>query len=330
MSELENTSFSQLGRPATDDHSVWRAYWQQLGQDWRTEPEISEERQKYLIERRAIGPDVEQGIYPYKDIHLSRADVEWLLATHESGRGPVDWSDVSQREREGLDLRGADLRGEDLRRLPLARLRAGLDWMERHDMTPERLNKAAACFAGADMRRVHMEGATLCRANLEKATLYYVHLERANCVEADFRDATLYNAYFDGADVSEAHFEGAYLFRAQLYDADMRGAFVNAATNLEGIALGKGKEGCALLADVHWSDTNLAVIDWRSLKTLGDERQASRSIDPAIRLDKYRSAVRANRQLAVALRAQGLDEDAARFSYRGQKLERITMRLQHH
>src|SRR5258708_29345548 len=39
---------------------------------------------------------------------LSRADVEWLLATHENGRGPVDWSDGSQRGREELDVHGAD------------------------------------------------------------------------------------------------------------------------------------------------------------------------------------------------------------------------------
>ena len=42
-------------------------------------------------------------------VKLNRADVEWLLATHENGRGPVIWSDETQRERIGLDLRGADL-----------------------------------------------------------------------------------------------------------------------------------------------------------------------------------------------------------------------------
>src|SRR5260370_10105651 len=113
-------------RPTNEDREAWKAYWQARGQLWRTEPEIDGERQKYLAERRSIVPDIEKGIYPFKDIKLSRADVEWLLATHENRRGPVDWSDESQREREGLDLRGADLRKVDLNHLPLARIRAGL------------------------------------------------------------------------------------------------------------------------------------------------------------------------------------------------------------
>jgi len=46
------------------------------------------------------------------------------------------------------------------------------------------------------------------------------------------------------------------------------------------------------------------------------------------RLEEYEAAVRANRQLAVALRAQGLDEEAARFAYRAQLLQRIVLRRQ--
>lgn len=105
-------------RPTSDDPQAWKAYWHAQGQSWRTEPEIDEERQKYLAERRASIADIEKGIYPFKDVEpkLTRADIEWLLATHENGRGPVDWSDEGQREREGLDLRGADLRKMNLGR----------------------------------------------------------------------------------------------------------------------------------------------------------------------------------------------------------------------
>jgi len=113
-------------RPADDNRQAWKAYWKDQGQPWRTEPEINIERQKYLAERRSITPDIKQGIYPFKDIKLSRSDIEWLLATHENGQGPVYWSDERQREREGLDLRGADLCHLDLHHLPLARLRACL------------------------------------------------------------------------------------------------------------------------------------------------------------------------------------------------------------
>jgi hypothetical protein len=46
------------------------------------------------------------------------------------------------------------------------------------------------------------------------------------------------------------------------------------------------------------------------------------------RLELYRAAVRANRQLATALRDQGLNEDADRFGYRAQVLQRRVLRRQ--
>ena len=71
-------------RPANDDTEPWKAYWQAQGQPWRTEPEIDLERKHYLAERRNIKPDIKQGIYPFKDIKLSRADVEWLFVNVKS------------------------------------------------------------------------------------------------------------------------------------------------------------------------------------------------------------------------------------------------------
>src|SRR4051794_30444780 len=76
----------------------WREYWQAKGFPWeRTEPEIDTKRQEELSKHRALTPNIQQGIYPFRGMKLSRADVEWLLATHEDGRGPVIWSDESQR-----------------------------------------------------------------------------------------------------------------------------------------------------------------------------------------------------------------------------------------
>src|SRR5437588_2390151 len=119
MSEQDGKQVATPQRPTTNDPKAWKVYWEAQGQPWRTEPEIDADRQKYLAERRAIVPDIEKGLYPFKDIKLSRADVEWLLATHENGRGPVDWSNEQQRSRIGLDLRGANLCQENLNRLPL-------------------------------------------------------------------------------------------------------------------------------------------------------------------------------------------------------------------
>ena len=126
-------------RPTTDDTDAWKAYWQAQGMPWRTEPEIDEDRQQFLAERRSVPADIWEGIYPFRDEHgpiqLTRADLEWLLATNESEgvRGPVDWRDALHTTRQGPDIRGADLQGLDLRGLPLSRLRASLeyrDWIQ--------------------------------------------------------------------------------------------------------------------------------------------------------------------------------------------------------
>jgi hypothetical protein len=92
MSEQDGILAFTLQRPTTDDRQAWKAFWKAQGQPWRIESEIDTERQQYLTEFRSIKPDWERGIYPFKDIKLNRADIEWLLATHENGRGPIDWS----------------------------------------------------------------------------------------------------------------------------------------------------------------------------------------------------------------------------------------------
>jgi Pentapeptide repeats (8 copies) len=195
LSEQDRLSASLPARPAPDDRSAWRAYWQQLGQPWRTEPEIDEERQKYLAERRAIVPDIENGIYPFKEMQLSRADVEWLLATHENGCGSVDWSSEKQWKYDGLDLRGADLRKAKLHDLPLARLRAGLTIEEWLQATIEQRDKA----------EVYLEGADLSRANIKEANLLGAHLERANLFEAHLENAILRRTHMEGTNLLGAH-----------------------------------------------------------------------------------------------------------------------------
>src|SRR6266571_4997255 len=154
-------------RPTDNETEAWKTYWKAQGLPWRTEPEIDAERQKYLAERRCIVPDIENGIYPFKDIKLSRADIEWLLATHENGRGPVDRTEENQRTRNGLDMRGANLSQLHLSNLPLTRLQGGLNEDERMFATVEMCNMAA----------VHLEGTNLQNTHLERANLYRAHLE---------------------------------------------------------------------------------------------------------------------------------------------------------
>jgi uncharacterized protein YjbI with pentapeptide repeats len=425
------------GSPATDDRTAWRAWWRAQGQSWRIEPEIAPARQTLLAERRSVAPDVRANAYPFARMSLTRADVEWLLATHENGRGPVTWDDPTQRERTGLDLRGADLQGVNLRGLPLARLLGGLAGataeqiaaaavhLERSDLREAQLQGAdlrgarldfaraegarlelAQCVRAEmkqiDLRHAHLEGASLREAFMEKANLYEAHLEGATLSGTRLKAASLSNAHAEGASIGGArlenaflrntHLEGARLFgarldRASLIGAHLEGAmlrrvhlegaslasaslggkrmapddlsrirqwapdfpevlrpadlqrtFYDTASVLDNVVLGDRQHGYAELADAHWGDANLAVVRWtdgRAAITLGDEREAHQHTTPegkaktrAERLADLERAVRANRQLAVALQAQGLNEDAGRFAYRAQVLQARVLRRQ--
>src|SRR5262249_26337878 len=77
---------------------------------WQQMPEIPLERQRDLIELLQAPSDLERGTYPFKEVHLQRADLEWLIK--------YKGSTMTDRTK-GLDLRGVDLRNEQLDNLPL-------------------------------------------------------------------------------------------------------------------------------------------------------------------------------------------------------------------
>ncbi len=209
-----------LQQPAKDDKEAWRAYWKANGQSWRAEPEIDVERQLYLERSCNIEPDEKEGIYPFRGVKLNRADVEWLLASHENGRGPVDWSDESQREREGLDLRGADLRHEDLSALPLAKLLGGISWIVEEDWTEEQQIMAAVLLEGTNLRWAHLEGANLNRAQLKGVNLNHAQLESATLCFAQVEDTKVQQAQLKRADIRFAQLKGVYLQGAKLIEAN--------------------------------------------------------------------------------------------------------------
>jgi hypothetical protein len=297
-----------LPRPAPGDRENWKAYWEAQGHPWRTEPEIDEERQTFLAKRRAIRPDTGQGVYPFKDIPLSRADVEWLLANHAGGHW-IDESLLVTRDYSwpemGPDLRGANLRGADLHRLPLMRLFGGLrtaDWLGHADAQ----RQAAAI-------------------QLTEAQLYSTHLEQARLRGANLEWANLRGAHLQGARLTEAHLEGAILTEV----------FFDAATNLDQVTFADGKQAAAFLLDVHWGGVNLSAVKWSSVIMSGEEQLARQrhnrdgNKSKTTRLIEYGQAIRANRQLATVLREQGLNEVADYFAYRAQLGQRTVMWHQH-
>ena len=296
--------------PSTNDYEAWKQHWRKLGQSWRVEPEINEERKTYLENRRLVKANIRQSIFPF-NIKLSRADIEWLLVTHEDGRGPVDWKEVNQRERKGLDLRGADLREVDLSNLPLARMIGGLDDDEFKTATRQQFTAA----------KIHLEKAYLSGTHLEGSILYGAYLNQANLREA----------HLEKADLKWAHLERAILTKAFLEGTDLRNIYFDSVTNLDGIILGNKEYGFVMLANVHWGDANISVVDWEQVKIVGDEHialQSSKQIGKKKQAvySKYEDAIRANRQLALILQRQGLNEEAAYFIYRALKLQRKVKR----
>jgi uncharacterized protein YjbI with pentapeptide repeats len=391
MGEQANKLPSRPLRPGTVDSGAWRNYWDALKYTQCEELSIDANRQAELESYRSIDPNIEQAIYPFKNVRLSRADIRWLLATQENRyeSGEASNENAQGFRGRGLDLRGADLRQVDLRGLSLRGVYGGLIWRDWMDATPAQREAAAVHLEGANLYGTHVEGAILNSAHLEGAYLSEVHLrgselngaflegvdfwrahledtflskahlEGANFYKAHLEGAYLYEAHLDGASLYAAHLEGADLTKAHLEGkevavedlerihkwneglpkilppADLRRTFFDTSTNLEAITIGNRSYGFISLADALWSNVNLAVVKWSEMKMLGDERQAKEDQtteggkkDKKKQLEGYENAVRANRQLAVALQTQGLNEDAARFAYRAQKLQRTVARRQ--
>src|SRR5258708_7380112 len=153
-----------------------------------------------------------QHVYSFSDIEpkLTRADIEWLLATHENGRGFVDWRDFYQRNREGLDLRGADLRDEDLQMLPLARM-CGNNPGPIFFGNEQQQESAKVHLEDARLKHAHLEGAILNKANLKHADLRGAHLEEANLFGAHLENANLNGAHLEGVNLRDAYLDGANL-----------------------------------------------------------------------------------------------------------------------
>lgn len=324
MSEQQpvQASTTTQPRPTSGDYTEWKDYWRTAhNQQWRTEPEIDAERQHYLAARRAIKPSIEKLIYPFKDIQLSRADIEWLLATHESAgiRGPVDWGDPAQRGRDGLDIRGANLRGADLSSLPLARTKWGLTFDDVLLVGTLYANEGLTIKALLSHRFVvqaaaHAEEVNFLRSNLSGASLTSCHLERALLI-----NVTLDEAALDGANLS-----GAALVGTQF----------GQSASMEGIVLSDDTGASAQVYGVNWGTADLSVVDWTRLKRIGDETVARQPANGPIlkpkdkRLEEFGHAAVANRQLATALRAHGLNEYSDHFAYRAQLCQRQVLRRQ--
>ena len=237
----------------------------------------------------------------------------------------------------GVDLSRADLHGVTLSLATLVKADLRYAKLSGVDLQGADLREATLRYAdlrGANLQGADLSGADLTGANLQDAHLFRVHLSGANLVQANLNGTNLQNAILTDADLSSAT-----LVRADLREADLRRVFFDRRTDLSNVVLSDEVGVSSSVVDIHWDDVNLAVVNWELVKKLGDEYQANESDikDPnfsqeflrELVLDGYQAAVRANRQLAVVLRDQGLNEEADHFAYRAQLLQRKVLWREH-
>lgn len=197
----------------------------------------------------------------------------------------------------GCQLQGAECRGAVLRKAQLDR---------------------------ANLRDAKLQGADISEAQLHDATLTGAEMARAICIDTKFSHATMIHTNLQGANLQRASLEHADLTGAVLSNATLSRAVLGGFTRLDEVSLDD-----AFLADVAWEGADLAVVRWDKLKSIGEERTAglirlSSSVGEqrTIRVQTLEAAVRAYRQLAVALQDQGINEPAHRYSYKALRLQR--------
>ena len=356
--------------------------------------------------RKSSGLDVRGADLSGVDLsHLPLVRLRAGLSLEEGRHATVEQSRQAAANLAKADLSYAQLQGSQLGWAALDEAVLVEAHLEGADLGKASLKHAILAgthLEGADLTKAQMEGSTLLEAHLEGAFLQGASLEGANLFEAHLEGAWLGGAHLEGATLQGTHCEGKALGRDErerlrawmphfpeiLPAADLRGVFLNTRTNLGDIHAGNDQYGYVALADVHWGDVNLTVVDWTGLKRLGDETlarpltveedgaqtgerglpaSAERAVDRLLRAqevsdvvvsyvirsptlmkqfrarlareaqaqpetqqqrerERLQAAVRANRQLAVVLRAQGLNEAADRFAYRAQVLRRRVLR----
>lgn len=212
---------------------------------------ISKERQRELIELYKCEPNAIAGIYPLSGIHITRSDLEWMLANlgsvilratneivvsapatielHEPGMGMTlrsllgsshdddgyhsySWLENNEQRTRSLDLRGADISGEDLTGLNLSNVCAGI-WEVISDSSLQWDEELIQKAA------VSFQGSIVSNVNLDGAVL----------VGADFRRVRGVGTSFTAADARYVNFEAAHLMEANFSWANLSGSNITAA-----------------------------------------------------------------------------------------------------
>jgi hypothetical protein len=252
--------------------------------------------------RAAYEANVASGRPPYAGVPIrTRGELAWILA--EQG-----WSGEHDAYtfKYVLAPRGESSTAADLRQANLSHAVLGAVLLRRADLT-------GANLVFADLRGAHLADARLVHADMGRVDLAGAELNYADLTDAHLREAAL-----RGANLQYATLAGARLHKADLRAAILHGARLDVATILSDVTF----DAETWLGDVIWDGAALTRIEWSSAPRLGDESAIGRASNHRAQQTARRAAVRAYQQLALELLGQGLAEDAGRYAYRGQVLQR--------
>jgi uncharacterized protein YjbI with pentapeptide repeats len=284
-----------------------------IGDTWGDD--ISEERKEELVAFIAAwDAETDHGDRrgPFDKAKLTGADVFYLAACN------LDEATFTSSDDAYADLTAA---------------RTALRNHRSHPFLFVALNLAGANLKLAQLTEAflygaHLEGVNLVGANLERANLGSVRLEGADLSSAQLQGSDLFQAHLQNASLNAAQLEHASLVAAQLSDANLDLAQLTSAGLFMAQLQGAKLTGISL-DQIVLDNTNLTVVSWEGVAPLGDEKRARAATDVDgkpknrdHRIRDYEAAVRANRLLATALRAQGLAEEADVFAYRAQLMQR--------
>jgi uncharacterized protein YjbI with pentapeptide repeats len=225
---------------------------------------------------------------------------------------------------------------------------------KRQERLDTLITDAAAFLEATDFSESTLVGVSFRKAHLERANFYKIRCKYkdlnqiTNFHGADLQDASFRQAILYGVSFNDAHLEGA----------DFRLAFFDDVATLKGARMGYYNK-YARLADVRWNGVNMAEIIWGTIwsaqynriawrhDVLGDEIAALRpdydekkyhddappdELPPIVKdherkISDWQAAVRAYRQVAIALRSQGVNDQADHFAYRAHLCQRRVSRL---
>jgi uncharacterized protein YjbI with pentapeptide repeats len=268
-----------------------------------------------------------------KGAHLREAQLQGAQLSYAQ----LEDADLREAQLQGAELGGAHLEGARLREAQLQGAHLDGAHLEGADLSGAQLQGAhlhgtqlqRAILPGVQLEDANLGGAQLEDANLhgaqlQKAILPGALLQRTVLTGAHLEGANLTGAQLEGANLTGAHLQGAHLGGAQLSEVELRSARLDRETRLNDATLAS-----IFLDQIVLDNTNLTVVSWERVAPLGDERRAravkgddGKPKSRATRVADYEASVRANRLLATALRAQGLNEESDNFAFRAALMQR--------